>query len=261
MTKLEEVVGDLRAECAMLDAVLATLDEAGWRKETPAVGWDTRDTVGHLADTNDIMYDSVTNGSRDLMSEAQAAVEGTATAAADPGAVDLFTARQIEKVRTMSWQDVHAWWKSSSARLHDLLETLDPSQKYRWGPNMISPLSLGSARLMETWAHSLDVHAAANVDYVDTDRIRHVAFLGLRAMPYAFFLEGLDAPGLIRLELTAPSGETWTLGPDDAPTVVRGSASDWCRLVARRDRDGCAQRLQAQGPDAANVIKHARAFL
>ena len=126
---------------------------------------------------------------------------------------------------------------------------------------MISPLSLGSARLMETWAHSLDVHAAAGVDYVDTDRIRHVAHLGLRAMPYAFFLEGLDAPGPIRLELTSPSGETWNLGPDDAPTVVRGSAADWCRLVARRDRDGAAQRLQAEGPDAANTIKHARAFL
>jgi uncharacterized protein (TIGR03084 family) len=114
---------------------------------------------------------------------------------------------------------------------------------------------------METWAHSLDVHAAAGVSYVDTDRIRHVAFLGLRALPYAFFLEGLEAPGPIRAELEAPSGERWRIGPDGAPTVIRGAASDWCRLVARRDRDGSAQRLQAEGPDAANVIEHARAFL
>ena len=261
MTTLKEVVDDLRAESDALDAVLAKLDDDAAGKETPAVGWDTRDTVGHLADTNDIMYDSITDGARDLMSEAAAAVEGTNTPAADPKAVDLFTARQIEKVRKMSWPDVHAWWRSSNTKLHDLLDTLDPSKKYRWGPNMVSPLSLGSARLMETWAHSLDVHAAAGVDYTDTDRIRHVAHLGLRAMSYAFFLEGVGEPQPIRLELTSPSGEQWTFGPDDAPNVVRGSAADWCRLVARRDRDGCAERLRAEGPDADNIITHARAFL
>jgi len=43
--------------------------------------------------------------------------------------------------------------------------------------------------------------------------------------------------------------------------VIRGSAGDWSRIVARRDRDGSAARLQAQGSDAANVIEHGRAFL
>jgi uncharacterized protein (TIGR03084 family) len=161
----------------------------------------------------------------------------------------------------MSYLDVYAWWKSSTARLHSTIAGLDPSERYPWGPNRISPLSLASARLMETWAHSLDVHAAAGIDYMDTDRIRHVAHLGLRALPYAFSLEGLDAPGPVRLELTSPSGESWTLGPENAPTVIRGSASDWCRVVARRDRDGSAGRLRGEGPDADNAIEHGRAFL
>jgi uncharacterized protein (TIGR03084 family) len=261
MTTLADVMADLRAETAALDAVLETLDDAGWHKETPAVGWDTHDTIAHLADTNDIMFDSITEGPRDLVAEASKAVEGTRFSVADPGAVDLFTAEQVTKGRSMSWQDVFAWWRSSSARLIETIEGLDPKKKYRWGPNAISPLSLGSARMMETWAHSLDVHEAAGVPYADTDRIRHVAFLGVRSMPNAFMLESLDPPGPIRVELEAPSGETWTMGPDDAPTVVKGTASDWCRLVARRDRDGSAQRLQATGPDADNVIKHARAFL
>jgi uncharacterized protein (TIGR03084 family) len=114
---------------------------------------------------------------------------------------------------------------------------------------------------METWAHSLDVHAAAGVPYVDTDRIRHVAHLGLRALPYAFMIERLDPPGAIRLELTSPSGEPWTFGPDGAPTVIRGAAGDWSRVVARRDRDGAAGRLRGEGPDAAKAIEHGRAFL
>jgi uncharacterized protein (TIGR03084 family) len=263
VTTLQEVLADLREETAALDRVLATLDEAGWHKETPAVGWDTHDTIAHLADTNDVMYASVTGTGPDLASAALDAVreaQGNFDIT-DPRAVDVFTARQVERGRQKSWQDVYAWWQSSAARLHDLLAGLDPKGRYLWGANMISPLSLCSARLMETWAHSLDVHAAAGVEYVDTDRIRHVAFLGLRAMPNAFMLEKLGAPGPIRIELKAPSGDVWTMGPDDAPTVIRGTASDWARLVARRDRDGSAERLEGEGPDAANVIKHARAFL
>jgi uncharacterized protein (TIGR03084 family) len=257
MTTLEEVVADLRAETAQLDSVLSTLDDAGWNKETPAVGWDTRDTVGHLADTDDVMYESVTGGSRDLISDAGVATGGTPS----PTDVDAFTAWQVAKVREKSWQDVYAWWRSSTSRLHETLAGLDPAAKYPWGPNRISPLSLASARIMETWAHSLDIHAAAGMAYTDTDRLRHVAHLGLRALPYAFMLERLEAPGAIRLELTSPSGEEWTFGPDEAPTVIRGTAGDWCRVVARRDRDGSAGRLHGEGPDAANTIEHGRAFL
>lgn len=257
MTTLAEVVADLRDETKVLDEVLASLDEEGWGKETPAVGWDTRDTVGHLADTDDIMYDSVTGSGRDLLSAAAEAMDGEPS----PTGVDDFTAWQVERVRKMSWQDVYSWWRSSTARLHELIESLDATKKYPWGGNQLSPLSLGSARLMETWAHSLDVHAAAGVPYVDSGRLRHIAHLGLRALPYAFMIEGLDAPGAIRLELTSPGGDAWTFGPDDAPTVITGAAGDWCRVVARRDRDGSAGRLRGEGPDAANAIKHGRAFL
>jgi uncharacterized protein (TIGR03084 family) len=261
VTTLEEVLEDLRDETAELDSVLAALDEAGWHKETPAVGWDTHDTIAHLADTNDVMYDSVTGGPNDLFAVVQEAASTGGYSAHDPQAVDLFTARQVEKGRGMAWMDVYMWWRSSCTRLYEMLGGLDPKEKYRWGPNMISPLSLCSARMMETWAHSLDVHEAAGVEYPDTDRIRHIAFLGLRAMPNAFTLESLEEPGPIRVELTSPSGEVWTMGPDDAPTVIRGTASDFCRVVARRDRDGSASRLQGEGPDAANAIKHGRAFL
>lgn len=260
MTTLEEVIADLRAETAQLDSVLAGLDEQGWRTETPAVGWDVRDTIGHLADTDDVMFDSITGGARNLVTDAQVAVGGTPS----PNDVDAFTAWQISKVREKSWQDVYAWWKSSTARLHSTIAGLDVNERYPWGPNRISPLSLGSARLMETWAHSLDVHDAAGVAYEDTDRLRHIAHLGLRALPYAFMLESLDAPGPVRLELTAPSGDAWTFGPPGqtgAPTVIRGTAGDWCRIVARRDRDGSAGRLEGSGPDAANAIEHGRAFL
>ncbi len=261
MTTLAEVMADLRMETAVLDGVLAKLDEVGWHKETPAVGWDTHDTVAHLADTNDVMFDSITSGSRDLTTEISSLAQNREAWVSDPNAVNLFTAEQVEKGRKMSWQDVYAWWRSSCARLHETIEGLDPGGRYRWGPNLISPLSLGSARMMETWAHSLDIHEAAGVDYEQTDRVAHIAFLGLRALAYAFNLEGVDPPGPVRLELKLPSGSEWSGGPQGAATVIRGSAVDWCRIVTRRDRDGAAGRLQTEGPDAEHVIKHGRAFL
>lgn len=251
LTTVAECVSDLTAECEALDRVLATLGDEDWFRETPAVGWDTRDTVAHLADTNDIAFDSVTGGPRSLISEAQKA----------GGTVDDFTALQVAKGRELPSGEVYDWWKVSVDKLCDALLTWDPEERISWGQNLIAPRTFVTARIMEHWAHSLDVHDAAGVAYVDTDRLRHVAHLGLRAMPYAFQLAGIEAPGPIRVELTSPSGQRWALGPADAPTRIAGSASDWCRVIARRDRDGAASRLEASGPDAANAIAHARAYL
>ena len=41
--------GDLAAEHAALDAIVAGLDEARWAAPTPAEGWAVRDHIAHLA--------------------------------------------------------------------------------------------------------------------------------------------------------------------------------------------------------------------
>lgn len=260
MTTLGDVVADLAEEQRILDELLASLTEQRWSTPTLAEGWDVRDTVGHLADTDDMMYSSTTGQPASNLVDVAAGQPGSADVSPEEQ-VDLFTAWQVARVREIPAPEVYAWWRSASARTRDVIAGYDPAKKYAWGGNMLSPLSLASARLMETWAHSLDVHGGVGRDLPDTDRLRHTAHLGLRALPYAFTLVGLEPPGGVRLELEAPSGAAWTLGPDDAPTVVRGRAGDWCRIVTRRDRDGSAERLVAEGPAAANVIRYARAFL
>ena len=45
---------------------------------------------------------------------------------------------------------------------------------------------MATARFMETWAHSLDVAEALGVEPEPTDRIRHVAHLGVRTRNFAF---------------------------------------------------------------------------
>ena len=125
----------------------------------------------------------------------------------------------------------------------------------------MSTVSFVTARLMETWAHGLDCFDASGVEAIDTDRLRHVAELSLRSLPYAFLVANVPAPGPVRLELKSPSGETWNIGPDDAPTVITATASDWCRVATHRDRRNERDRLEGEGPDAANVVEHVQAYL
>jgi uncharacterized protein (TIGR03084 family) len=119
---------------------------------------------------------------------------------------------------------------------------------------------MATARFMETWAHSLDVHDALGVGYEPTDRIRHVAHLGVRTRNFAFGVHGLEPPPEeFRVELTAPSGELWAWGPVDAAQSVRGPAYDFClRVTQRRHRDDLD--LVAVGPDAERWLDLAQAF-
>lgn len=248
MTTLGEVVADLRDEVAELDGLLATLDDDAWLTPTPAEGWDIRDTIAHLADTDDLMYEEVTGN----IAAKRSSFRG--------GSLDDFTAWQVEQSRAMTGREVHDWYRSATARLHDEIDRCDPKGRYSWRGNMISPLSLASARMMETWSHSLDCFEAVGRLPPETDRLRHIAHLGLRALPFAFSQVGLTPPAPTRLELTSPSGDRWTFGPDDAPNVIRGTASDWCRLAGHRDRSGSKARMDAGGPDVDNILTHVSAF-
>ena len=128
-----------------------------------------------------------------------------------------------------------------------------------FGPPM-SPASMATARFMETWAHALDVHDALGLDVEPTDRIRHVAHLGVRTRDFAFAVHGLEPPAEeFRVELAAPSGEIWTWGPTDAAQTVH-------RLGVRLLPAGHPARhradtdLVATGADADRWLDIAQAF-
>ena len=146
------------------------------------------------------------------------------------------------------------------------LAGVDDRHRVAWGVAHMAARSLATARLMECWAHGLDVHAALGVAPVDTDRLRHVAHLALRALPTRSPWRGrshrrpVDALALV---LTGPSGDEWRLGADPAATteVVRGTAGEWCRIAVRRMAPEDARSLRASGPLAAAAIRVARAYV
>jgi uncharacterized protein (TIGR03084 family) len=119
---------------------------------------------------------------------------------------------------------------------------------------------MATARFMETWAHGLDVYAALGVEPEVSDRVRHIAHLGVRTRDFSFASRGEQPPAEeFLVSLTAPSGAVWSWGPDTAEQTVTGPAYDFCLLVTQRiHRSDTA--LVATGPDADHWLDIAQAF-
>ena len=139
-------------------------------------------------------------------------------------------------------------------------------------------LSFISARLMETWAHGQDVCDAVAAERVPTDRLRHIAHLGVRARPFSYLARGRDVPaGRIDVAVTGPGGDEWrweigaateaggdTTGADDisdtnAVATVTGTALDFCLAVTQR-RNIADTDLVVTGALAADWMTIAQAF-
>ena len=246
---LDQVLADLSAEGDALEALVVDLDEAGWRRPTPAPGWDIATTIVHLAWTDECAIAAGT--------DKQAWDELVLAAIADPnGFVDAEAFAGAEA----SAPEILARWQAGRPALVAMLRDYPEGQKLPWyGPPM-SPASMATARFMETWAHALDVADALGVTLEPTDRLKHVAHLGVRTRNYAYVNRGLEPPAEeFRIDLVSPSGEQWSWGPEDAAQTVTGSAYDFCLLVTqRRHRDDLD--LVAVGADANAWLDIAQAF-
>ncbi len=247
---LEQLLCDLGDEQTELQAVLRGVRPDDWFRPTPAKGWDVRDTVAHLADTDEIAIDTCTGGPRPLDEFAARLASAEDT-----------TLWGVLRGRRLAGPDVLAWWERTSTAERELLARLDPAQRVPWGLGMRVP-SFVTARLMECWAHGLDIRAALDVPARDTDRLRHVAWLAVRALPYAFGVAGREPPpGALRVELVGPSGARWDFGPPDAPDRVTGPAGQFCRLFVQRITRADATDLVAEGNGAVAALEVARAYL
>ncbi len=244
---LTQVLADLAAEGDRLEALIADLDDAGWHTLTPAPGWDVATQVAHLAWTDDVALKAATD------KEAWDAV--VLGAIGDPeGFVDS------EALALALEPDLVDRWRTARAALRQALVAMPRGERMPWfGPPM-SATSMATARLMETWAHSLDVHEALGAPVEDTDRIRHVAHLGVRTRNFAYAVHGLDAPGEeFRIDLVSPSEDIWSWGPEDATQTLTGSAGDFCRLVTQRVHRSDTD-LVATGADVDRWLDIAQAF-
>jgi uncharacterized protein (TIGR03084 family) len=246
---MERICADLASEHQELDDIVADLDETGWNTMTPAENWTVKDQIRHLAYFDDRARLSATEPEafKKFLAEVMHDLDGYMKYLNSVGQ-DLTTAELLK------------WWRDERTALVESLRPMDRKTRLPWyGPDM-SALSHATARLMETWAHGQDIVDALGITRKPTDRLRHVAHIGVTTFGWSYVNRQMEIPAVpVRVELKAPSGELWFWGPEAADNIVKGSALDFCLLVTQR-RHRADTNLEITGQTANEWMSIAQAF-
>ena len=170
------VVDDFVAETVRLEGILGLLTEAQWLTESGADGWSVTDVVLHLAQSDEGVVASVGGGDPR---------EGVAGA----GTVDDWAAQMVDAQRGEPAQ-VFIRWRQARDAAAAALRTADPQVPVQWVTGPVKPATLATTRLAEHWAHGLDITEPLGIDFPDTSRLRNIAWLAHRTLPYALSRAG-----------------------------------------------------------------------
>lgn len=244
---MEALGRDLEAESAELLALIEPLAPEEWKTVTPAEPWTIADQVGHLA----YFDEEAALAATDPETFADHVNEAIHTIVED--AAELHRQRGLDGPATLKW------FREARSRLLAATVDLDPDRRIPWyGPPMRARSFL-VARLMETWAHGTDVADALGASLPVTDRLFHVADLGVRTFSWSFSNRGLEVPEeRVRVTLRAPSGaeRTWN---EDGEQAVSGRVEDFCLVVCQR-RHLDDTELGIDGPVARQWMEVAQVF-
>ncbi len=249
---MKAICQDLADEHAALDAIVKDLDEEAWQTVTPFDRWTVKDEISHLAYFDRAAHLSATD-SEAFKKDIEKMLEG-------------FTDydQMYRKINTeggaMTTAELLSWWRKEREGLLAAYGALSPKDKLPWyGPPM-SAKSSATARIMETWAHGQDIADALQIKREGTDRLKHIAHLGVSTFGWSFQNRQMQVPDKkVRVELTSPTGELWVWGSEDETDVVRGTAEDFCLVVTKR-RHPADMSLEISGEAASQWIAIAQAF-
>jgi len=247
--RVKQIVSDLEVEQDSLDDIVMGISSDAWTTATPAEGWDVRDQIGHLTFFDERATEAIVAPDVFLAGIKGASVD-----------IDGYMASHLDVARRSNSGEVLSHWRQGRTALIDVLGPLDPSARLAWyGPPM-SARSFATARLMETWAHGQDIVDGLELNRTPTDRLRHIAFLGVQTMDWSFMVNGHDVPNeAVRVSLAAPSGDRWLWNEDSTQNIVSGDAEDFCLVVTQR-RHILDTGLMVTGPVAKEWMSIAQAF-
>jgi uncharacterized protein (TIGR03084 family) len=239
------IFDDLAAEQDRLEEVLGGLSATQWAAPSAAAGWSVADVVLHLAQSEEGVVATATGRGRGLRPDHARSV--------DEAMEDL-----VREERTAPAEVFRRWREARRASV-DALRAADPAVPLTWVEAPLKPATLATTRLAEHWAHGLDVTGPLGLEFPDTDRLRHIAWLAHRTLPYALAVAGETAHP-VYCELTAPDGaDVWSYGPPDAESTITGPAGAFCRVAAHR-LDPAGSGLLATGPHATTALTHLRTY-
>ncbi|MDA8276728.1 MAG: TIGR03084 family metal-binding protein [Actinomycetota bacterium] len=246
MDPYQRLVQDLKDESDELIELIKAERLEALTTRTPAKGWDVADSIKHL---------TYFDGALSLAIEDREGFE-VAKKRLLAGGVEIAT----EEMRLLAIDKVVESFIDARSSMIALLSTTPSNQRVPWyGPEM-SAMSATSARLMETFAHGLDVYDALGKEKPFTDRISHICFLGSATIAFSFVIHNLTPPTEpIYLELVLPSGSIYSKGDQSAKNSIRGSAKDYALLVTQR-RARRSLDLVANGEIANSYLDIAQAF-
>ena len=217
-----DVIEDLAAEQEHIESLLTKLSPADWRTPSAAAGWTIADVVLHLAQTEEGVVAALGAGGRPSVRW------GDYGSTVDEAMDAMVRDQRAEPA------EVFERWRAARRASVAALRGADPRRPVPWVAAPLKPQALATTRLAEHWAHAaLDIAPPLGLDYPDTTRLRHVAWLGHRTLPYAFRLAGEPVVAVF-CDLTAPDGSSWRFGDPAAENVISGSAGAFCRVGARR---------------------------
>jgi uncharacterized protein (TIGR03084 family) len=269
-----DVSGALAEQHAELWGLIAELDDEGWHRPSRCEGWDVADVVLHMAQTDEMAVASLDGrlggpgsgpgsgpGTEPTGDEPTITTFAQGMARLGPSAtVDDAAAWAVDHDRGAPGPEVAARWRAASGGVRDRLAAIDGHRRVVWVSGELSALTLGTTRLAECWIHTGDVAEALGVEQVPGERLRHIARLAWRTLPYAFARAGRELHGPVAFRLRGPSGGRWDLEPDGEPaTVVEGDGVELCLVAARRVAPGDTG-LRASGPDGDAVLELVRTY-
>jgi uncharacterized protein (TIGR03084 family) len=247
----------LRALADQHDELAALVDACtsdDWTRPTRCEGWDVAAVLLHLAATDELATASA-QGDLDRYADGFLGSRDTQTVSVDDAA-----AAQVDAERTAGGDAIRERWHGASREMQAAFAAGDPHLRVTWVSGQLSLQTLVTTRLSECWIHTGDVASALGVERTPTDRLRHIARLAWRTLPYAFARADLTMTGPVALDLIGPSGEQWRFDPEEpALTIIRGSAVAFCDVAARRVEPE-ATGLTGEGPDTEAVLRLVRTY-
>lgn len=250
---MDDILIALAAQHAELAELVDGCAAADWERATRCDGWDVAAVLLHLAQTDEIATASA-HGELDNYTDGLLGrgVGQTVT-------VDAAAAAQVDLERAAGGDAIRGRWHEASRTMRAAFDAGDPHQRVTWISGQLSLHTLAATR-SEAWIHTGDIASALDVELVPTDRLRHIARLAWRTLPYAFERAGMTMTGPVALDLIGPSGDQWRFEPDaPARTTIRGSAVEFCDVAARRVEPD-ATSLVGDGPDADAVLHLVRTY-
>ena len=253
MSPDDEVIVALSEQHAELDRLLDNLESLDWSRPSRCDGWSVSDVVLHLAQTDEMALASLDDRMAEMMEQER--TRGPEGRSVDDGAADMVAAQRGDPPEV-----VRQRWRNGAADVRRRLVETDASRRVTWVAGQLSARTLASTRLAEAWIHTGDIADALDVELSPTDRLRHIARLAWRTLPYAFARAGRELSGPVAFELDGPTGAGWDFR-DDAPaaTVIRGDGTELC-LVAARRLEPSATGLSGHGPDVDAVLSLVRTY-